>query len=435
MKNYLLTCKDVIIIDFSPRQSAAVQDIQRDFLFEFGKSLAIYHSGAQKVTERYMHAIGTLPDSLWAARVIGAIGSRDVSEKRKEISDIISEIGKRVIVFVDDFDRLTGEEIQEVLKLIDKNAAFKGTFYLTAYDKTHTNSVIASYQGDATGTRDYTDKYFNLEVSVPIRYSGRYVGILREYLYSLSDTKIIGCSHEEIESALPRLYPFMTKYLSTVRDVKRFANLISVYLPQVEHDVSLEDFLLTTLIRYKFPDEYVRLARHEYVALRSGNGIEKKTFILNILNGDKPNCKDILDALFSEKTAKKGYRRVTHQNSFDHYFYDYDVLDLQFKDLSKILDASITPEDFRKIIMPWLSNDRMKSDLIEFVLSYEQSIKGVDDAKRYLRLFFLTRTYCESRDLYIASLSYLLEGNVEENIKTFKKKVTQKNLRGSLRRH
>lgn len=207
MKNYLLTCKDVIIIDFSPRQSAAVQDIQRDFLFEFGKSLAIYHSGAQKVTERYMHAIGTLPDSLWAARVIGAIGSRDVSEKRKEISDIISEIGKRVIVFVDDFDRLTGEEIQEVLKLIDKNAAFKGTFYLTAYDKTHTNSVIASYQGDATGTRDYTDKYFNLEVSVPIRYSGRYVGILREYLYSLSDTKIIGCSHEEIESALPRLYP------------------------------------------------------------------------------------------------------------------------------------------------------------------------------------------------------------------------------------
>ena len=61
-----------------------------------GVIFAIYHSGAQKVTERYMHAIGTLPDSLWAARVIGAIGSRDVSEKRKEISDIISEIGKKV---------------------------------------------------------------------------------------------------------------------------------------------------------------------------------------------------------------------------------------------------------------------------------------------------------------------------------------------------
>lgn len=416
VKNYLLTNKDVITIDFSPRQSASIQDIQKDFLYELGRALAKYHSGAQRITEKYIRALGTLPDSLWAARVIGSFGTREVVEKRKEISNIINEINKIIVVFVDDFDRLAGEEIQEVLKLVDKNAAFIRTFFLSAYDKAHANGVIASFLGEIAGNRDYTDKYFNLEVSVPIRYSGRYLGILREHLYSLADNEIVGCTHEEIDSAVPRLFPFMTKYLSTVRDIKRFANLISMNLPPVEKDVALDDFLLTTLIRYKFPDEYVNLARHEYVALAS----DKKTFTLSIPN-DKLKSEDILYALFSAKTAKRGYKTVTHQNSFDHYFYDYDARDLKFSELSKILDASITPIDFQRIVQPWTLDTRLKSDLIEFVLSYEKSIQSVADAKNYLRLFFLTRTYCESKDLYIASLSYLLEGNVEENVKTFKK--------------
>ena len=125
--------------------------------------------------------------------------------------------------------------------------------------------------------------------------------------------------------------------------------------------------------------------------------------------------------MFSEKRSERGYKSVAHIDSFDHYFYDYDSRNLAYKDLSQILDPSITPETFQRVVSQWNSNDSLLSNLIEFVLSYEKSIHSFDDAKNYLRLFFLTRTYCESRDLYIASLSYLYEGNLKENIKTFSK--------------
>lgn len=421
VKKCLLDNKDYIVIEFAPRQSASVPEIQKDFLYVLGEEIAKFHSGALRVTEKYMRAIGALPDSFWAAHIIGTIGNQDVSERRKQLSDIICEVNRKLVILIDDFDRLTGEEIQEVLKLIDKNAAFPKTFFITAYDKTHTNGVISSYQGNNLEVKDYTDKYFNIEISMPVRYPIKYTNLLRSNLYVLHEEGVISANKALIDSSIPSLYPFVYKYLMTVRDVKRYTNLIALSLPPVENDVLLGDFLLTTLIRYRFPDEYRELARYKYTVRKGTIPSEKKFYELRIENTQKVNSKDILTALFSEKRSERGYKSVAHIDSFDHYFYDYDSRNLAYKDLSQILDPSITPETFQRVVSQWNSNDSLLSNLIEFVLSYEKSIHSLDDAKNYLRLFFLTRTYCESRDLYITSLSYLYEGNLKENIKTFSK--------------
>lgn len=422
VKKYLAGNKDYIVIEFAPRQSASVADIQKDFLYVLGDEISKCHSGALRVTEKYMQAIGALPDSFWTARIIGVIGNQDVSGRRKQLSGIIREVNKKIVILIDDFDRLTGEEIQEVLKLIDKNAAFPNTFFITAYDKVHTNGVISSYQGSNLEDKDYTDKYFNIEISIPVRYPIRYINLIRNYLYTLYDEGVISANKVLIDSSMPSLHPFVYKYLMTVRDVKRYINLIALSLPPVENDVLLGDFLLTTLIRYRFPDEFTNLARYKYTRRKGSISSEKKFYQLEIDNNQNVRCKDILTALFSEKRAERGYKSIAHIDSFDHYFYDYDSRNLAFRDLSQILDPSITPETFQCIVRKWTSDDRLLSNLVEFVLSYEKTIHSVDDAKKYLRLFFLTRTYCKSPDLYIASLSYLYERNLQENIKTFNKK-------------
>ena len=50
----------------------------------------------------------------------------------ERIKKTIGSIQKRVLVIIDDFDRLSKEEILEVLKLIDNNAAFPNLIFLTA---------------------------------------------------------------------------------------------------------------------------------------------------------------------------------------------------------------------------------------------------------------------------------------------------------------
>ncbi len=76
-------------------------------------------------------------------------------------------LSKRILVLIDDFDRLSKDEIEEVLKLIDNNAAFSNLVFLTAYDKEQVNKIF----GDTYKTPDacFVDKFFNLEYSIPIR--------------------------------------------------------------------------------------------------------------------------------------------------------------------------------------------------------------------------------------------------------------------------
>ena len=418
IKNCLVNREDVIIIDFSPRQSASLHDIQKDFLSQLAKSLSAYHSGAQRVTQKYIQSLGTLPDKLWAARVLGTIADVEISQRREELKDVVNEVGKKIVVLVDDFDRLSGEEIQEVLKLIDKNAAFPKTFFVTAYDKVQTNQVISRYLGYEQGEDkvDYTDKYFNVEVSLPIRRQSNYVRVLRNIFYELVDAGLIACAKKDVDDSLARLYPFLSSYLPTLRDAKRYANLVSLTLPLVEQDVLLGDYLLLSLIRYKYPLEYFNLGRYSYV-IRDGSIPEKKYLMLNLNRPKDVKSIDILKVLFNGQNAP--YKSIAHVNSFANYFYDLDSGHLLYKDLVALLNPLITPEAFKTKYDSIVKSDHLKSDFVEFILSQENNIHGYEDLVRYLRLFMLARSYSESHDFYIATISYLLKNNVGEYLRRF----------------
>ena len=419
IKGLLEKYDDIIIIEFNPRQSSTIQDIQKDFLNLLAEALGLYHSGAVRIAHKYMQAIGALPDNLWAARILGNVSEADIERWRTSIVDVINQIGKKIVVLIDDFDRLSGEEIQEVLKLMDKNAAFPQTFFVTAYDKKQTNQVISNYMGHLVDdeTLDYTDKYFNIEVSLPKRRQSNYVKVLRECLYVLSDNKFIGFKREDIDEALPKMFPYISKSLPTIRDIKRFVNLVSLTLPQVEDDVLLGDFLLVTLIRYKYPEDYKKLSMYGYV-VREGRMIpESKCLKLNAGTYDKADCADILKFLFTGKEPK--YKSVSHVNSFTNYFYDIDSGHLSYSKLAGLLNPSITPEEYKTTVKALVKSDNDKSDFVEFVLSFENNIHNEQEAARYFCFFLMARTYCESKDLYIATLSYLLKDNVPDNVKQF----------------
>lgn len=419
VKDQLEKRDDIIIIGFNPRRSSTIQDIQKDFLNQLAEALGHYHSGAVRIAHRYMQAIGALPDNLWAARLLGYVSDTDIEQRRERIVEVINQIGKKIVVLIDDFDRLSGEEIQEVLKLIDKNAAFPRTFFVTAYDKKKTNQVISNHMGHVANeeTVDYTDKYFNMEVSLPKRRQSNYVKVLRECLYELADRKIVRFKREEFDEALPKLFPHIAKSLPTIRDIKRYTNLVSLTLPQVENDVLLGDYLLVTLIRYKYPDEYKKLSMYGYVIREGGKIPESKCLKLNSGSFEKVSSADILKSLFTGKEPK--YKSVSHLNSFTNYFYDIDSGNLPNRKLSGLLNPAITSAEFKAMVDAVVKNDNEKSDFVEFVLSFEDTIHNEQDAAWYFRFFLMARTYIDSKDLYLAAISYLLKDNVSEYVKQF----------------
>lgn len=400
-----------VIIEYSPRQSASVEDIQRDFLGALGDELVKYHSGMLKLMSKYSQAIGVLPDNLWIARLFFGYSYLSSKQLREDINIIIRASKLRVIILLDDFDRLTGDEIKEVLKLIDKNAAFSNTFFLTAYDKEHTNGVIKQSLNENMNS-DYTDKYFSLEIPMPIRQQGHYVGVLHKHVLEMVKHYNLPYSESEIDSALSRVRPFIKDYLPTVRDIRRFVNYVGVAIDAVKNDVLLDDFMLVSLIRYKYPLEFKNLMDEQYITY-----FDNRIKLAHFPAGNQPYSHGVLKNLFA--LGKYHYRSIKRTDSFNFYFYDIDAGHLSLIELRKVLKQNISNEEFRDIVQPWIQRKDYRHDFIEFILSRREHIHSKGAAKDYVKLFMLARTFCNDYSLYIESLSYLRDHNVDENMRAF----------------
>ena len=155
-----------IIIPFNPRGSKSISSIPEDFFDAFAKELSRHYLGFGLLLARYAKHLGLLNQYEWT-RPLGSLLTLILPGKEQEaVNRILRELGKRVYVLLDDLDRLSGEEILEVLKLIDRNASFSNTVFIVAYDKAYVNNVLKKHL-DHGLNHSFIDKYISWEISIP----------------------------------------------------------------------------------------------------------------------------------------------------------------------------------------------------------------------------------------------------------------------------
>ena len=174
---------------FSPRNSKNVSTIQDDFFKQLNKTLRKHHTNLGHSFQRYKKALSII-NTGWLGKVFSFIDVLDVEDEKKAINHGIQRIGKRLFIMVEDFDRLTAEEILEVLKVIDRNGDFNNTVYLTAYDKRYINAVLSNHFGN-DGVQDYSDKYFQHEYSLPAQQSAVIIDFISTYLKKALQSQIL----------------------------------------------------------------------------------------------------------------------------------------------------------------------------------------------------------------------------------------------------
>lgn len=244
-----------IIIRFNPRGSKNVAYIQEDFFDTFAEELSKYHAGFGFLLGRYTKHLGLL-GQYELTRPLESLLMLLLPEKDVEaINEAISTLGKRVYVVIDDFDRLTGEEILEVLKLVDRNASFNNVVFVMAYDKEYINNVLRKYL-DHGLDHSFIDKYVTWEVTLPeidIRVLGNK---MKSYLVGLPD--------EEKERVLENwayVGGIVVGELLSVRHLKRYVNLTLPRYRKVYSKVDPADFFLLSLLQYRHLTIYNKLAR------------------------------------------------------------------------------------------------------------------------------------------------------------------------------
>lgn len=342
---------------FSPRNSKNVSTIQDDFFKQLNKTLRKHHTNLGHSFQRYKKALSII-NTGWLGKVFSFIDVLDVEDEKKAINQGIQRIGKRLFIMVEDFDRLTAEEILEVLKVIDRNGDFNNTVYLTAYDKRYINAVLSNYFGN-DGVQDYSDKYFQHEYSLPAQQSAVIIDFISTYLKKALQSQD-GVFDANVNKFLKTNERTIATCLPSLRHVKRFLNIFCSRYPKIRQDVYFSDFFLLTLLRYVDIQTYYALARLEIISPGSFLDYQSKSYTLvektvdNYLEtkGKKP-IRELLEKMFPSKTNNANQNQFVNRicwiDSFDLYFYDYCPGRVYYDDLLRLFTEPSEENAFKKL--------------------------------------------------------------------------------------
>lgn len=93
-------------------------------------------------------------------------GERDMERMRQEVNACFSRSDRRILVFMDDIDRLTPDEMTQLLLIVRAVADFPNTTYVLAFDYEVVVEAIGSKLG--VDGRTYLEKVVQLQIDVPL---------------------------------------------------------------------------------------------------------------------------------------------------------------------------------------------------------------------------------------------------------------------------
>ena len=316
-----------IVICFNPRNSKNVSQIQEDFFDAFAKELSKYYIGFGFLLGRYTKHLGLLGQYEWT-RPLESLLTLLLPEKDEQaINAALYLIGRRVYVVIDDLDRLTGEEIIEVLKLVDRNASFNNVVFVMAYDKEYVNNVLRKHL-DHGLDHSFIDKYVTWEVTLPEIDSQ----ILRDKMKSYLESHLFGLPDEEKKRVLEGwgyVGNIIVEDLASVRHLKRYVNLTLPRYRKVYSKVDPADFFLLSLLQYRHLTIYNKLAHHvDMVRLDSKldnlSKSDQDGWIQHMLGKLPPDALLLIRSLFLDKPAGRGkisdQRLIRSEDAFPYYF-------------------------------------------------------------------------------------------------------------------
>ena len=149
------------------------------------------------------------------------ISEKTLSEQKKSIFDSLTKkkSGKWLVLFVDDIDRLSYDEVGILFQLIKNVADFPKVIYVLAYDKEVViNALNRVQQGKG---EEYLQKVIQVTYDVPVPEGN----LLEEYFFQRLNSIVSGRKPYRLDQEhFQWIYPCIREYIKNIRDCNRICN-------------------------------------------------------------------------------------------------------------------------------------------------------------------------------------------------------------------
>lgn len=183
-----------------------------------------------------------------------------LSARKDELAASLERLGGRIVVAVDDVDRLEPSETRELLRLVRSVADFPNVAYLLCYD----GAALAAAIQTATGVKDgraYLEKIVQAETTVP-----RPESFALRRMFSVELATFATCEGEVGERLMQVVDLAGSRSFETPRTVTRVLDSLRLFWPALAGRVDLADLVWLRIAAvasphlYRWTEEYLDAA-------------------------------------------------------------------------------------------------------------------------------------------------------------------------------
>jgi len=261
------TPEQPIIVQFNPWWFSGHEDLTRRF-FEQLEAVLRKKSMAKDLTKRIADfaevvSEASIPYISIGGKVVVSLSrmkqKKDVSELKENIIDILQKQQRKILIVIDDIDRLTKEEIRQLFRVIKAVADFPNIIYLLALDKKVAINALAEIQG--TSGETYLEKIVQVPFELPLPDKTS----LRKLLFEKLEVILADTPDDLFDQAYWSNVYFdgIDYFINTPRDIVRLTNTLSVTYPAVKGEVNPVDFIAVETLRVFCPEAYDIMRKNE----------------------------------------------------------------------------------------------------------------------------------------------------------------------------
>lgn len=250
-----------IVTHFNPWLFSGTDQLVTYFLYEIATELAQSSDRRyRRLANRFknyadvlnpLHGLPIIGKWISASNAFARFLNRDGTPNalRNYIESMLAEGNKRLLIVIDDIDRLQPIEVRHVVQMVRLVASFSNTTYLLAFDRPYVERALS--EGDERSGRDYLEKIVQVSHTVP--------AIGRSALHALITSELDGVvDHVGTVGPLDQrewsnTFVAMRELFRSIRDVRQYVNSIGPTLKAIGEEVALSDVLAFEALRVLEP--------------------------------------------------------------------------------------------------------------------------------------------------------------------------------------
>lgn len=173
--------------------------------------------------------------------------SDNIAKARKRVEEYIGD--KKVIVFIDDLDRLEGKQIIDILRAINTVADYGGMTYILPFDKRYVCSAIEECLPKNQNGDEFIEKLIQVPINLPALTQEKIDRVMIDKMNKLFNEFEITLTEDEI-SRFQRLYFYgVNKYITSPRDINKIMNVFRFKMPLTVGEINVIDSSIIEIIR------------------------------------------------------------------------------------------------------------------------------------------------------------------------------------------